>query len=83
MARTYTEAQYSTPEAMAMILRWIDTPTPDNSDIERVAVYLSKTLRVGGIKVCRALVVGAISSIKFATTVEEVEAEEARQAAGE
>jgi len=58
MSRTYTEAQYSTPSAMAMILEWLG-PDYRKPDIERVAKYMSCTLRIGGIKACRALIIGA------------------------
>lgn len=59
--RTYTEAQYSTPSAQAMIREWLDTDRPTAEDIERVARYMSTTLRIGGRAACRALVVGAIA----------------------
>ena len=61
MKRTYTEAQYSTPSGMAFILDQMG-PGRDQSDIECMAIYLSRTLKVGGLKDCRALVVGALNS---------------------
>lgn len=61
MQRTYTEAQYSTPAAMRWILETMG-PGREKRDIDCMARYLSCTLRVGGMKDCRALVVGAINS---------------------
>ena len=66
MQRTYTEAQYSTPSAREMIrsrfLRMQDMPlTP--AGIEACAQYMSKTLRIGGIKVCRMLTLAAIEEV--------------------
>lgn len=61
--RTYTEAQYSTPSAMKMIREQFLGPPPyTKADVERVAKYMSTTLRIGGLRVTRALVVGAIES---------------------
>lgn len=57
--RTYTEAQYSTPSAMEAIRGWLG-PEPGPEDIERVARYMSLTLRIGGMRICRALIEGAI-----------------------
>lgn len=58
---TYTEAQHSTPSAHAMIREWVGAnPAPE--DIERTARYMRDTLRIGGIKACRALVLGAIKA---------------------
>lgn len=57
MARTYTKAQYSTPSAEAMIRRWVEEA---GGDEERVARYMRDTLRIGGIRACRALVLGAV-----------------------
>ena len=59
--RTYTEAQYSTPSGERMILRWLDGEKSEER-IEVVAKYMSRVLRIGGIKDCRALVCGAIRS---------------------
>lgn len=60
-ATTYTEAQYSTPSAHAMIIEWLGAE-PTHAHMETVSRYMSKTLRIGGIKVCRALVLGAMQS---------------------
>lgn len=60
-ARTYTEAQYGTDSARAMLRRWVDQ---HGGDREAVARYLSKTLRVGGIKACRELVAAAVEEIE-------------------
>jgi hypothetical protein len=73
--RTYTEAQYATPSARAMILGWLG-PDRGAESIDRVARYMRDTLRIGGIRVCRALVRGAI-----AASAEEHAAELARNRA--
>lgn len=58
--RTYTQVQYMTESSKAMIRRWLDTDKPTEEDIERVAKYMRDTLRIGGIRVCRALIREAI-----------------------
>jgi hypothetical protein len=63
---TYTEAQYSTPSAHAMIRGWVGTDQPSPEDIERTARYMRDSLRIGGIKACRALVLGAIRATQEA-----------------
>ena len=60
MARTYTEAQYSTPAAMAMIRDKLLAGRSDAESIEAAARYMRDTLRIGGLRSCRALVMGAI-----------------------
>ena len=62
MKRTYTEAQYSTPEAARMIREQFLCGASDHESIEAVARYMARTLRIGPLPVCRALVVGAINS---------------------
>ena len=62
---TYTEAQYSTPSAMQMIRDQFLPANPQPADFEAAAKYMSKTLRIGGIKVCRALVRGAVERASF------------------
>ncbi|MGH9316894.1 MAG: hypothetical protein ACRD1P_07295, partial [Thermoanaerobaculia bacterium] len=57
--RTYTEAQYSTPSAMETIRGWLG-PEPGPEDITRVARYMSRTLRIGGMRACLDLIAGAI-----------------------
>lgn len=59
MAGTYVEAQYSTPSAQKMILEWIDQ---HGGDRESVARYMRDTLRIGGIKACRALIAQALET---------------------
>ncbi len=56
---TYTQAQYSTPAAHAMVRGWLG-PHPTTEDIERVARYMRDSLRIGGLRSCRALVRGAM-----------------------
>lgn len=58
-----------TPAAHAMIREWVG-PDPTPEDIERTARYMRDSLRIGGIRVCRALVLGAIKA------TQEVEATE-------
>ena len=62
---TYTEAQYSTASAREMIRKqflYIDKyPEPSMERIEGCARYMSKTLRIGGLKVCRRMVLAAIA----------------------
>lgn len=67
--RTYTEAQYSTPSAMQMILDKFIGERRDEESIEAAARYMNRTLRIGGIRVCRALVRGALN---WETTAGEV-----------
>ena len=55
MSRTYTEAQYSTPSSQELIRTWLNGDYSPVS-IETVAKYMSKSLRIGGIKSCRNLV---------------------------
>lgn len=62
---TYTEAQYSTPSAHAMIRGWVGA-NPSPEDIEHTARYMRDSLRIGGIKACRALVLGAIRATQEA-----------------
>jgi hypothetical protein len=61
---TYTEAQYSTPSAMAMIvekfLPAVGAEGYSKRDIDCAARYISQVLRVGSMATCRALVLGAI-----------------------
>lgn len=57
--RTYTEAQYSTFAAQEMIRGWLDGDHGEDR-VEAVARYMARTLRVGGLKVCRELVRAAI-----------------------
>ena len=59
-ATTYTGAQCSAPSACAMIRGWLGTDQPTPEDVERTARYMRDVLRIGGIRVCRALVLGAI-----------------------
>lgn len=59
MRGTYVEAQYSTDSAREMIRRWV----ADHGDRESVARYMRDSLRIGGIKVCRALVEDAMSGV--------------------
>ena len=59
MCRTYTEAQYSTPSAHAMIRQWIEDARGDR---EAVARYMRDTLRIGGLRSCRALILGALNT---------------------
>lgn len=66
MSRTYTEAQYSTPDAMQMIRDKFLGNRYDSESIEAAAHYMSKTLRIGGLRDCRALVLGAIENGKAA-----------------
>lgn len=58
---TYTEAQYSTPSAHERIMNWLNGDTSTES-IEIVAKYMSCTLRIAGIRSCRALVKRAIEA---------------------
>lgn len=60
--RTYTEAQYSTPSARAMIRGWLRAGIESVmvGDVERVALYMSRTLRIGPLSACRALVLAAV-----------------------
>lgn len=56
---TYPEAQYSTPSARARI-RDLLGPNPSYADRERVAKYMSRSLRAGPIDTCRELVSKAV-----------------------
>ena len=58
MSTTYTEAQYATESARAMIRCWY---AQHGNDAESVARYMRDTLRIGGIKACRKLVSEAIA----------------------
>ena len=58
-AGTYTEAQYLTDSSKAMIRRWVED---HGGDREAVARYLRDTLRVGGIRSCRAIVAEAMAA---------------------
>ena len=60
---TWTEAQYSTPSARAMIRGWLraDLASVMPSDVERVALYMSRTLRIGPLRVCSAMVLAAVA----------------------
>ena len=60
VGQTYTEAQYSTPAARTMIRQWMGSGRAP-ADIERVAIYISRTLRVGPLRVCRSIVRAAAS----------------------
>ena len=62
MKTQYTEAQYSTPAAMQMIRENFLAGRTDKESIEAAARYMSKTLRIGGLRVCRALVAGAVQA---------------------
>ena len=66
METTYTEKQYSTESAKEMIReKFLPAAGPDGyskEDIECAARYMSKSLRIGGIAACRALVLNAIRS---------------------
>jgi hypothetical protein len=66
MKTTYTEAQYSTEDAKQMIReKFLPSAGPDGytkEDIECAAKYMSKSLRIGGMKSCRALVLNAIAA---------------------
>jgi len=62
MDTTYTEAQYSTPAAMQLIRDNFLGGRRDQESIEAAARYMRDTLRIGGLKSCRALVMGAIQS---------------------
>jgi len=68
VSRTYTEAQYSTPSAREMIRRQFlqmdKYPVPTQEAVEATARYMSRTLRIGGLRICRALVVAAIEEIQ-------------------
>jgi hypothetical protein len=61
-SRNYAEAQYSTPAAMQMIRDRFLPLNPTEADIESAARYMSKSLFIGGIKTCRALVIGAVKA---------------------
>jgi hypothetical protein len=58
---TYTEAQYSTPAAYEMIKRWLNNDH-SNESVEIVARYMSKSLRIGNLRVCRALIRAALAA---------------------
>jgi hypothetical protein len=62
---TYTESQYSTESAKEMIrTKFLPAVGPEGyskDDVECAARYMSKSLRIGGMKECRALVLGAIA----------------------
>lgn len=64
MKTTYTESQYSTESAKEMIRsKFLPAVGPNGytaQDIECAAAYMSKSLRIGGMKACRALVINAI-----------------------
>jgi len=64
MKTTYAEAQYSTESAKEMIRsKFLPVAGPAGysaEDIECAAKYMSKSLRIGGLKACRALVLEAI-----------------------
>jgi len=53
--RTYTQAQYLTPEGRAMIRQWIG-PNPADRDWECTLRFMTETLRIGGRRVCRAMI---------------------------
>lgn len=61
MATTYTQAQYSTEHGYAMIREWLNGQTDERS-VFCCARYMSQTLRIGGMKVCRRLINEAINS---------------------
>lgn len=65
MTTTYTEAQYSTPSARKMIReQFLDIakyPNPDKQHIDAVARYMSRSLRIGGMRICRMIVMAAIA----------------------
>lgn len=56
---TYAEAQYLTDSAKRMVRRWVED---HGGDREAVARYLRDSLRVGGIRSCRAIVEAAMAA---------------------
>lgn len=60
---TYTEAQYLTEGGRGIIIKWLNGGRADE-DVERVARYMSNTMRIGGIRPCRELVRLAIKETK-------------------
>lgn len=61
--KTYTEAQYSTPAARAMIRDKFLPANPTAADVESAARYMSRSLRIGPLAVCRQMVRAAVDEV--------------------
>ena len=58
----YAQAQYSTDSGKADILNYLLAGKHDDADIKIAACYMSKSLRVGTMRGCVALVKAAIAT---------------------
>lgn len=68
---TYVEAQYSTPASREMIRRWV---SDHRGDTEALARWMRDTLRIGGIRACRAIIREAMKHTDTASNPELSEA---------